>query len=172
MILVISMAISALILILSYSKSRSRGKGECWFGPNSELEKFLAATDLSATQVQRQLLLAAAVALVRTEELEEQKYPLYNLAHDQIVSYELWNILDRTTKDLEIEKMVIMSEADNLRESWSQNIFREAMPLASKIKKDNKSRDRKGGETLFDKKRDMLEKKVLARIAPSAEIKA
>ena len=164
MILVITAVISAVILMLSYVKSKSKeGKSE-WFGPNDELERFYELVGASAMQAQKQLLGAAVVVVRRQFELEDEKAPVYGLVQSQTVSSDLWELWDRAMKDLQIEKMVISSEAEALREGWSQTIFKEAAMLLERSRRGEQTKARKGGDPFFERKRETLEKKVLARI--------
>lgn len=171
MILAIAVVLSIAIVTLSYIKSNAFLKKDEWFGPNTELNKFYASSDLSITQMQKQLMSAAVVTARRMRDLENERYSLYNLAQDRVVSYGLWKLWDRTMKDLELEKMVIASEADALKEDWSNTIFKEARAAVMRERKDTQSRDKRGGESLFSKKRETLEKRVLMRLTSSGEAK-
>lgn len=171
MILAIAITLSIVIVTLSYIKSNAFHKKDEWFGPNTELDKFYASSDLSVTQMQKQLMSAAVITARRMKELENERYSLYNLSQDRIVSYGLWKLWDRTMKDLELEKMIIASEADALKVDWSNTIFKEASAVVMREKKDMSAREKRSGESLFSKKRETLEKRVLTRLMSSSDTK-
>lgn len=163
MIVVVAAVAGALILAFAYAKSKAQPKSDDWFAQNAELDKFCAATDASAAQMQKQLLAAAAVTMGRIYELEDERYALYGLVNDQVLSPGLWRRWDRSMKELHLEKMVIASEADTLRDGWAQSIFKEASALATRARR-AEQRDKKSADSLYNKKREMLEKKVLAKL--------
>lgn len=164
MILAIAVALSIVIVTFSYIKNNAFHNKDEWFGQNIELDKFYAFSDLSVTQMQKQLMSAAVVTVRRIKELESERYALYNLAQDRIVSHGLWKLWDRTMKDLELEKMIIASEADALKADWSNTIFKEASAAIMREKRDTSAREKRSGESLFRKKRETLEKRILAKL--------
>ncbi|KCZ79662.1 hypothetical protein H312_02945 [Anncaliia algerae PRA339] len=164
-----SILISGIILLFFWLKSLSKKQTEGWFPPNEELESYYNLTNVSITQKQKALLAAAVTTIQRIEELENERDPVFELSQDHIISFDLLNFFEKSISDLEVEKMVICSEADSLKDDWSNSIFREAEVMASKIKKiPNKkvSID----EALFNKKRETLEKKIQIKLGLINEV--
>ncbi|RVD92816.1 endoplasmic reticulum translocation complex subunit sec 66 [Tubulinosema ratisbonensis] len=171
MILIISsILVSATILLFFWLKSLNKKNEIGWFEPNKELESYYELTNVSLSQKQKSLLNAAVTTTQRLNELEEEKYPVYNLTQDHIISYDLYKFFQQSVKELEVEKMIIGSEADLLKDDWSSSIFREAEVILGKIKKPV-SKKVPIDESLFNKKRETLEKRVMARLGISLENK-
>lgn len=169
-LIIVSVLASTIILLCFWLKSLNKKSEEGWFGPNKELEAYYELTNVSVTQKQKNLLNAAVTTLQRLNELDEEKYPAYNLTQDHIVSYDLYKFFQQSVNELEVEKMIIGSEADSLKDDWSSSIFKEAEVLLSKTKKPV-SKKVPIDESLFNKKRETLEKRIMARLGIPLENK-
>jgi hypothetical protein len=169
MIQVLALGLSVLILAVSYLKSREKREEKPWFESNMELEKYydMQTDDVAPNTLQKQLLTAAVVVSERAYLISQERQVLYGLYNDRIVSYKLWERLDKAKRDLEFETMGIEAEADTLKSKWGDRIFQESEQIVynNARTKDKGKRERKNKDDLFfEKKREMLEREVVKKL--------
>lgn len=159
LIVILAVLLSFVILCISFVK-KYKTQTSSWFPPNEELEKFYELEG-SASQQQKQLVAAASVTASQINELENERRNLYTLSQERITSMDLWNTLDNTVKEMEIEKMIVQNEADKLKNDWGTNIWKEVDLRETGKQGMLKKRDIDG---LFWKKKETLEKRLVEKL--------
>lgn len=167
MIPILIICSSLLVITITFLKNKDKRPQLLFFGPNTDLIKFFELkNEIVASMVLQKCLLKAAVTLEkRVKELRKEKGIISILHRDRIISLEKYQTIKNQEEELEYERREIMAEAQEFREGWQDKIFEEAVSIANKSNKEDKTKDLKGTDDgLFFRKRDVLSKELTKRL--------
>lgn len=136
--------------------------------PNLELEMYFALKSggASASTLIKQLVKAASSFRDKALELEEDLEILGMLYEDRMIGEEHWNRLNESSRDCELEKMCIESEANILKPGYGDTIFKDASRNSNtSVKKSKGTRD----NMLHMKKREVLEAELMKKIGSKSQ---
>lgn len=151
--------ISIIILLITFLKSKKARK----IPVMEELEKYYDMVDdkKNSQLIQKQLLECAVKILKNFDELNTEKEQLWSLYEEKLIGDEIWNEIVNKIKDFKYLKMLVGIEANKIRPDYEDKIFKDATLILKKdiSIKEKKKKERKNKEdTLFQKKREVLER--------------
>lgn len=164
MILLLAMILSTMILVFSFIKRINRRKMPIEENPNTELEMYFLQKSEGAppSVLLKQLIKAAACFKERVMKLEKDMEILGTLYEDRMISEEHWERINEESKNCEVERICIESEANIVKPGYREEIFKDA----SKINITNTRKGKSSGDNnaLYQKKKEALEFELLRRL--------
>ncbi|KAM0671987.1 subunit of endoplasmic reticulum translocation complex [Ordospora colligata] len=171
MFLLIAVIISLIIVLYSLIKKYGRRERLAYEAHNTELEKYFGMkSDGSLQQVLlKQLTKAAAVFLERVTKLEKDMEVIGGLYENRMISEAYWEHMNKKSKNYELEKMCIESEANILKHGYGDEIFKDASKAGSSGSTNKKIKN--GMEdALYLKKREFLESELFKRLETRTDV--
>ncbi|AFM98136.1 endoplasmic reticulum translocation complex subunit Sec66 [Encephalitozoon hellem ATCC 50504] len=167
MILLLAMILSTMILIFSFIKRINRRKASVEENANPELEMyFLQKSEGAPSSVLLKQLLKAAVCFrERVVKLEKDMEILGVLYEDRMISEEHWERINEESKNCEVEKICIESEANIIKHGYGEDIFKDASKISTTSTK--KAKGPGDNNTLYQKKKEVLELELLRKLGVS-----
>ncbi|ADM11380.1 endoplasmic reticulum translocation complex subunit Sec66 [Encephalitozoon intestinalis ATCC 50506] len=164
MILLLGIILSTMILTFSFVRRINKRKMPAEENPNMELEMyFLQKSEGAASSVLlRQLVKAAACFKERVMKLEKDMEILGVLYEDRMISEEHWERVNEESKNCEVERICIESEANIIKPGYGEEIFKDASRISTVNAKKGKSLG--DGNSLHQKKKEVLELELMRKL--------
>jgi len=129
-VIYVSLLIGALSIFSYFYRKRAAGrrKFEPWFSEHPDRDLYTSLVQQSApdTLLKAALLRRAVADVTRILRIREDKAALQVLIQKGSVGDDLWNSCLTAEKELEVEILEVMSEANTFRPGWGQFIFQSA----------------------------------------------
>ncbi|CAD25281.1 similarity to TRANSLOCATION PROTEIN SEC66 [Encephalitozoon cuniculi GB-M1] len=163
MILLLAMILSTVILMFTFIKRINRKKAPGDESPNLELEVYFLqkSEGASSSTLLKQLVKAAACFKERVMKLEKDMEVLGTLYEDRMISEEHWERVNEESKNCEVERICIESEANIIKPGYGEEIFKDASRVSTIGPRKGKG---PGDGTLYQKKKEVLELELLRKL--------
>lgn len=151
-----------MILVVTFAKRLSRRSVCADENPNAELEAYFVqkAEGASPSTLLKQLVKAAASFKERVVRLERDMEVLGVLYEDRMISEEHWERVNEESRNCEVERICIESEANIIKPGYGEEIFKDAKLSGPGPKKGKPA----GENALHQKKREALELELMRRL--------
>lgn len=121
----------------------------------------------SAPTLIKQLVKAAISFREKALELEEDLDILGQLYEDRMISKEHWDRVNENSRNCELEKICIESEANIIKPGYGNYIFRDASNVSNVA--ENKKNKGSGENSFYIKKKEVLEAELMRRIGTKSQ---
>lgn len=151
MLPIIIIILSSLVLVFSILRKKSNVEKNI---VESNLSEFYNLPDSATQQTKMRILQESAIKnLYQREDCFNKSYMIQQLSNQRLLSMKHWQNLIAKKKELEYEKLIIESEAENLKNNWP--IFSDANKLLPMYKK----REEKVDKDTINKENTFLTRK-------------
>ncbi|KAF9946648.1 translocation protein S66, partial [Modicella reniformis] len=134
-----------------------------WFPENEALSKYIALLqqeepEATETQLKSALLRRAIEAVTRIFTLREDKPVLAGLVKQGTVGDDTWMEFTLSEKELELEIMAIIAEANTFKEGWGQTILQTASEMVIHERTKNMEKEMKAKKEEDERNQALQEK--------------